>query len=148
MFTSQDIRRERVFVGCPALRCSPEVVPQSAAATQCNAMQCSKLHAISYFPNCVVSRWKGRLNVCFWEICWSLRMFCRWNCTVEYMALILWEREDEKRCFGNRGIRNSKGRNCEIGANIVKFLPQNHAQHEYHFLQMQRLVANSITAEK
>ena len=55
------------------------------------------------------------------------------------MAFILWEREDEKRCFGNRGIRNSKGRNCEIGANIVKFLPQNHAQHEYHFLQMQRL---------
>ena len=49
------------------------------------------------------------------------------------MAFILWEREDEKRCFGNRGIRNSKGRNCEIGANIVKFLPQNHAQHEYHF---------------
>ena len=64
------------------------------------------------------------------------------------MAFILWEREDEKRCFGNRGIRNSKGRNCEIGANIVKFLPQKHAQHEYHFLQMQRLVANSITAEK
>ena len=56
------------------------------------------------------------------------------------MAFILWEREDEKRCFGNRGIRNSKGRNCEIGANIVKFLPQNHAQHEYHFLQMQRLL--------
>ena len=49
------------------------------------------------------------------------------------MAFILWEREDEKRCFGNRGIRNSKRRNCEIGANIVTFLPQNHAQHESLF---------------
>ena len=33
----------------------------------------------------------------------------------------------KKRCFGSRGIRNSKGRKCEIGGNIVKCLPQNHA---------------------
>ena len=116
---------------------------------QCNAMQCNAVNSTQYpiFLIVLYLAEKGRLNVCFWEICWSLRMFCRWNCTVEYMAFILWEREDEKRCFGNRGIRNSKGRNCEIGANIVKFLPQNHAQHEYHFLQMQRLVANSITGD-
>ena len=39
---------------------------------------------------------KGWLNVCFWEICWSLRMFCQWNCTIGYSAFILWEREDKK----------------------------------------------------
>ena len=99
---------------------------RDTAPAQLNAVQRSTLHAISHSPTVLCLAENGRLNVCFWEICWSLRIFSRWNCTVKYMAFILWEREDEKKCFGSRGIRNSTGRKCEIGANIVKCLPPNH----------------------
>ena len=32
---------------------------------------------------------------------------------------MLREREDEKRCFGSIGIRNTKGPNCEIGVSEI-----------------------------
>ena len=131
-----DCRRERkgegVFVECPARRCSSaQSLHPSHSSVQCNAVNSLQSHSLCV----VVSRWKGSIKCVLLEIYWSLRMFCRWNCTVEYNALMLWEREGDKKCFGSRGIRNAKGPNCEIGPNILHCLPQNHALHEY--MQMQ-----------
>ena len=83
-------------------------------------------HAISHSPTVLCLAENGPLKVCFWEICWSLRIFSRWNCTVKYMAFILWEREDD---FLIMGIYKKRNLTCQ---NLVRRRGSPHAVSRSH----------------